>query len=87
MTGVPVSSATQPGATLPPMRRSRPILLPATELIEASNRKGTSLPAGAAMPIGFSPSNASAPKVGATCTPPEVMEMPIMSWGRARWAW
>ena len=59
------------------------ILLPATEDIEASNTNGASSPAGAATAMGLRPTMARAPWVGATCRPPIVTAMPIMSWSRA----
>ena len=87
ITGVPSASAIQPGRTSAPARFSSTILLPATALIEASKMNGASSPAGAAIAIGFSPTRASAPNVGATSSPPTVIAMPIMSCASASCAW
>ena len=87
ITGVPSASATQPGSTFVPRRCASRILFPAKELIDASKMKGASSPAGAAIAMGFNPTRASAPNVGATSRPPMVIAMPIMSCASASCAW
>ena len=79
MIGAPSGPAIQPGSVPRSSRCASRILLPATELIEASKMNGGSVRAGAAMEIGFNPSMAVAPPVGAIATPPAVIATPTMS--------
>ena len=62
-------------------------MLPATLDIEASKMNGASAPAGAAIESGFRPTIALEPWVGATSSPPTVIERPIMSCSSASCAW
>ena len=64
-----------------------PVRVVATELIEASNRNGGSVSAGAAIANGLRPIIAFAPKVGTTLRPPTVIARPIMSCSSASQAW
>jgi hypothetical protein len=87
MIGVPSSSAIQPGRTGRCRRCAMRILLPATELMEASNTNGGRLRAGTATAMGLRPSIGRAPNVGVTWMPPTVMATPMQPSAAARWAW
>ena len=77
--GTPSSPVIHPGATGTPRRFANTILLPATELIEASNINGASCRVGIAIAIGFRPNIGFDPSTGTTLIPPEVIANPIMS--------
>ena len=85
--GVPSRSVIQPGSSSAPTLCASLILLPAIALVAASNRKGASFRAGAAMAMGFVPSRGSAANVGTIFAPDEVIVSPTMSSSAASIAW